>query len=360
MKLLAIFGLLLSTTSLASDRYILQVNDKFDIQNFQIENENIEIIDHLKNLKMVIVEQEEGISLTRSSETIAIHKDHMMKLMDFQQAPPWGLDRIDQRDAALNNFYFWQQSGKGVHAYVIDSGIRKDHVDFEGRIGKGFSAVKGGIDDCLGHGTHVSGTIGGSWSGVAKKVTLHPVRVFGCGGSSSYSTIVQGIEWVLENVEYPAVVNMSLGGGVSPLIDEAVRKLAEKNIAVVVAAGNSNADACNSSPARSKSAITVGASNEKDQRASFSNWGPCVDIFAPGEKIRSAYNTSDKAGATLSGTSMAAPHVAGVVALFLESMRYANVDEVYEAVVKDRSTPDMIRGVNGSPNLLLHSRVSPY
>jgi serine protease len=246
-----------------------------------------------------------------------------------------------------------------VNVYVIDTGIRSTHTEFGGRVSTvGHTSINdgNGTNDCNGHGTHVAGTIGGATYGVAKGVTLHAVRVLGCNGSGSTSGVIAGIEWVTNNHIKPAVANMSLGGGASTALDDAVRNSIAAGVTYAIAAGNSNANACNSSPSRVTQALTVGSSTNTDARSSFSNFGTCVDLFAPGSNITSAWNTSDTATNTISGTSMATPHVAGVAALYLAGDPTATAATVHAAVVNNASL-DKLTGVGtGSPNRLLHSR----
>ena len=352
MKFLCLLLLLMPSVLFGSNRYVVQVESDFNLENFQKENEQINVIEHFENLDMILIEMSDTAIVPRSLLLRSLEEDKTFFTLSIQENPSWGLDRIDQRQG-LNNQYTYYLTGEKVHAYVVDSGIRASHVDFGGRIGKGYSAIgSGSTDDCSGHGTHVSGTIGGTWSGVAKKITLHPVRVFGCGGNTSMSTIVRALDWILGNHKKPAVVNMSLGGGNSVSLNNAIKRLYENNIVVVVAAGNENVDACYSSPANSPYALTVGASTQSDSRAAFSNYGPCVDIFAPGSRIKSAWNTGDKAGILLDGTSMASPHVAGVAALYLSKFPESTARQVFDAI-RNRATKDALRGVAGSPNLLL-------
>ncbi|HZN91469.1 MAG TPA: S8 family serine peptidase [Myxococcales bacterium] len=274
--------------------------------------------------------EQAALALARSPQVELVEEDGVVTADAIQVNPPWGLDRIDSRALQQNARYVYGDTGAGVHAYIIDTGIRRTHAELSGRMGNGYDAVTAGgtADDCHGHGTHVAGTVGGTTYGVAKGVTLHPVRVLDCGGSGSYAGVVAGINWVAANHLGPAVANMSLGGSASSTVDSAVQGLIDSGVTTVVAAGNSNADACNHSPARAPNALTVGATTSSDARASYSNWGGCLDLFAPGDGILSAYNSGDTATATLSGTSMASPHVAGAVALYLQDNPGASPDQV--------------------------------
>ncbi len=267
--------------------------------------------------------------------------------------PSWGLDRVDRRALGLDNSYTYASAGLGVTAYVVDTGILASHADFGGRVASGYSAISGGTSDCNGHGTHVAGTIGGSAYGVAKQVTLVPVRVLDCNGSGTNVGVIAGLDWVAANGVKPAVVNMSLGGGASSALDQAVRNVVAKGITVVVAAGNSNQNACNYSPAREPAAITVGATGSNDGRASYSNFGTCLDLFAPGSSIVSTWITSTTSAASLSGTSMAAPHVAGLVALMLTTRLDATPADI-DANVKGSATANLVGNAGtGSPNRLM-------
>jgi subtilisin family serine protease len=239
--------------------------------------------------------------------------------------------------------------------YVIDTGIRLTHSEFTGRMSNGYDAVMvgGNANDCNGHGTHVAATVGGTTFGVADKVTLHPVRVLDCNGSGSNSGVVAGVDWVRANRILPAVANMSLGGGVSSALDTAVTNAINAGVTFALAAGNENVDACNTSPARVAAAITVGATTNTDARASFSNFGTCLDIFAPGQNITSAWLTSDTATNTISGTSMAAPHVAGAAAIYLASSPTATPAIVRNALVTNATIGKVTSPGTGSPNALL-------
>ena len=251
-----------------------------------------------------------------------------------QRNATWGLDRTDQRSLPLSQTYSYFSTGKGVRAYIIDTGILGTHDEVKGRVAAGFTAINDGrgTTDCAGHGTHVAGTVGGKTWGMAKGVTLVPVRVLDCNGSGWMSDVVAGIDWVTANAVKPAVINMSLGGGVSASVNEAVANAVASGITVAVAAGNSSASACNFSPASESSAITVGATTDTDARASFSNFGECLDVFAPGSSITSAGISSNSSTAVMSGTSMAAPHVAGLVALYLQSNPTASPATVVAAI----------------------------
>ncbi|MDT5037883.1 MAG: hypothetical protein QOE03_3068 [Micromonosporaceae bacterium] len=283
-----------------------------------------------------------------------VQRDGVYTASATQTGATWGLDRIDQRALPLNQTYTFPTTAATVHAYIIDTGIRFTHTQFAGRATSGFDAVDGGTaDDCNGHGTHVSGTVGGSTFGVAKGVQLVGVRVLDCTGSGSTATVTAGIDWVTSHAIKPAVANMSLGGGADPTLDAAVRRSILSGVTYGIAAGNENANACLDSPARVAEAITVGATTITDARASFSNIGTCVDIFAPGQAITSSWLTNDTATNTISGTSMATPHVVGVAALILAAHPTFTAAQVRDLMVAN-STPNVVRGAGtGSPNRLL-------
>jgi len=284
-----------------------------------------------------------------------VQRDVVYTIDATQPNPPsWGLDRIDQRDRPLNASYSYPNTAGNVHAYIIDTGIRFTHIDFGGRASSGFDAVDGGsADDCHGHGTHVAGTVGGSAYGVAKGVALVAVRVLDCGGSGTTAGVIAGVDWVTGNAVRPAVANMSLGGGPDAALDSAVRNSINSGVTYAIAAGNSNANACSFSPARTAEAITVGATTINDARASFSNFGTCLDIFAPGQDITSAWVTSDTATNTISGTSMASPHVAGAAALVLSANPGAGAAAVRDSLVNAASVNKVSSPGTGSPNRLL-------
>jgi subtilisin family serine protease len=273
---------------------------------------------------------------------------------------PWGLDRIDQQALPLSGTFEYAVSGEGVHAYIIDTGIWTLHPDFGGRADNVYDAVTlnllGGLpgEDCNGHGTHVAGTIGGETYGVAKGVFLHGVRVLSCAGVGFTSQIIAGLDWVRENAVRPAVANMSLGGGFSQALNDATTSLWDAGVFVAVAAGNDNGDACEASPASASGAFTVAASERTDAKAPYSNWGTCVEAYAPGSAIKSDFLLG--LTQTLSGTSMASPHVAGVAALYKSAFGDVSSAEVADAIITN-ATMDVITGSpEGTPNRLLNKQ----
>lgn len=320
--------------------------------------------------------------LSRIPVVSAIEKDQPVLTSAAQTSPTWGLDRVDETDLPVDGEYaFPDSSGAGVHVYVIDTGINPDHTEFTGRVGASRNFVidgplgLGGLlpvdlfgilgygeadpeawQDCNGHGTHVSGTVAGTTYGIAKQATVHAVRVLNCGGSGSASGVIAGMEWVAENAEYPAVVNMSLGGGFSETQNAAVDYLYNAGILPVVAAGNDDADACNSSPGSAPNAFNVASSDNADNESSFSNHGTCVDIVAPGTNITSADYATNNGSSVLSGTSMASPHVAGAAALLLGATPELAPGDVANALLSN-ATPGKISlspANAGTPNLLLN------
>ncbi|MEU7700351.1 S8 family peptidase [Streptomyces sp. NPDC015492] len=275
-----------------------------------------------------------------------------------QPSPPsWGLDRIDQRALPLNQSYTYPDSaGQGVTAYIIDTGVRITHSDFGGRASNGYDAIDNDntAQDGHGHGTHVAGTVAGTSYGVAKKAKIVGVRVLNNQGSGTTAQVVAGIDWVTRNAVKPAVANMSLGGGVDSALDTAVRNSIASGVTYAVAAGNDNANASNYSPARVAEAITVGSTTNTDARSSFSNYGSALDIFAPGSSITSSWNSSDSATNTISGTSMATPHVAGAAAVYLAGNPTATPAQVSTALTT-AATPNVVTNPgSGSPNRLLY------
>jgi subtilisin family serine protease len=276
--------------------------------------------------------------------------------------PSWGLDRVDQRDLPLNSKYTYvKKAGSGVTAFIIDTGIRFTHQDFGGRATSGVDEVDGGTaDDCNGHGTHVSGTVGGTTYGIAKKVSLVAVRVLDCGGSGTWDGVIAGVNWVTGNHSGPSVANMSIQGGKMQSVNDAIEASISSGVVYAVAAANFGDNACNYSPASTPDAITVGATDRTDTRASFSNYGPCLDLFAPGVDIVSDWDTSDTATMTDSGTSMASPHVCGAAALYLGLHSSATPQQVRDAIVDNATSGKVANPGTGSPNLLLYSKVNKF
>ncbi len=302
-------------------------------------------------------------ALANNPNVLVVEDDLEMTALAVQSPAPWGLDRIDQRAIPLSNsFNDSDLSGVNTYSYVVDTGIDASNVDFAGRVAPGFTAIADGRGslDCNGHGTHVAGIIGGTQYGVAKRTKLIPVRGLGCTGSGSYSSVISGLDWIAANYRLgdAAVVNMSLGGPASSTLDGAIKNLISKGITVVVAAGNSNADACNYSPARVPEAITVGATESNDSRASYSNFGSCLDVFAPGSTITSTWLGANSTN-VLSGTSMASPNVAGVIARFLANNSTLTPAQVSNSIIGSSTKSVIVNPGSGSANQLVYLDIVP-
>lgn len=313
----------------------------------------------IRGYSITLNSQADAERIARDPGVAFVEEEQEYTASTLQSSATWGIDRVDQRVGPLSTTYSYSATASNVTAYIIDTGIRTAHTQFGGRATLGFNAFRKAANngDCNGHGTHVAGTVGGSTYGIAKQVRLVAVRVLDCNGSGTTSGVIAGIDYVagrkVASPGTPMVANMSLGGGASAALDNAVANAVAKGVVFAVAAGNSNTDACTQSPARAPSAITVGATTTTDARASYSNFGTCLDIFAPGSGITSAWNTSNTATATISGTSMASPHVAGVAALYVSLNPGASPATVASALVSNGTASVVIGAGAGSPNILL-------
>lgn len=308
----------------------------------------------------------EARELAADPSVARVEADAAAYAVDTQTDPPsWGLDRVDQRDLPVDHRYTYSTTASQVNAYIVDTGIRMSHRDFGGRAVSGYDFVDNDTNasDCAGHGTHVAGTVGGSSYGIAKDVKLISVRVLNCQGNSgdTWAPVLAGIDWVTKNAAKPAVANMSIGGGRTQSVNDAVAASISSGVTWVVAAGNNNADACSYSPASTSSAITVGATNSRDVRATGwsngqgSNYGSCLDIFAPGDTIVSTSNSGDTASQSMSGTSMASPHVAGAAALLLSANPAWSPAQVRDKLLADATPGKVTDARTGSPDKLLHT-----
>jgi subtilisin family serine protease len=356
-----------AATSAASQRYIVVLDDSVARASTVAANHQSRfrtsvgmVFEHALKGYVANLTPSQASALSSDPRVESIEADQELTASVTQTGATWGLDRIDQRNRPLSGTFTYNATGAGVTAYVIDTGIRFSHSQFGGRAVTGFDAVDGGsADDCNGHGTHVAGTIGGSTYGVAKGVRLVGVRVLDCGGSGSTSGVIAGINWVTGNHQpgQPAVANMSLGGGASSALDTAVRNSIADGVSYAVAAGNGNifgmqANACNYSPARVAEAMTISATNSSDVKASWANYGNCVDWFAPGVSITSAWYTSNTATNTISGTSMATPHTAGVASLYLQGVPSASPASVRTALFNN-TTKSIVTSSSTTNNHLL-------
>lgn len=296
--------------------------------------------------------------LRKNPNVKLVEQDQTVQATATMVPASWGQDRVDQSSLPLDNVYTYNSTGAGVHAYVIDTGIRSTHSQFEGRVSSdGYSSIADGYGatGCNWHGTHVAGTIGGATVGIAKGVTLHSVRVLDCNGSGTVASVIAGVDWVTSNKITPAVANMSISGGKSDALNAAIQNSVSAGVVYAVAAGNSASDACGYSPSSEQSVVTVGATTNQDTQASYSNWGTCVDIFAPGSSIYSAVSTDDYSMGYANGTSMATPHVAGVAALYLQQNPSASPSQVTDAIKNGASKNYLGSLGTGSANLLLNS-----
>lgn len=350
---LSLIFTLLSFNLFANERYIVVYkNDKAQPRDMVKSMSSVKALGSFENeitADVITANKKDIAKIKKMDQVDYVEVDKIVKISET-----WGLDRIDDR-SGLDDSFEAPNDGAGVHTYIVDTGVNTKHNEFQGRIGNGFSAVEdsNGFEDCNGHGTHVAGTVAGTVYGVAKKATIHPVRVLNCEGSGYTSGVIAGVEWVGNNHIKPAVANMSLGGSASQTLDDAMKIAIGKGVSFVVAAGNSNDDACTGSPSGVDVAITVGATDNLDNRASFSSYGDCVDVFAPGVGITSAWKDGVDATNTISGTSMAAPHVAGSVALYLKANPEAMPGDV-NVWMQKTSTKDVVKNAQSRKDHIIY------
>lgn len=313
--------------------------------------------DHVLRGFVVQADDEALARLLADPRVDHVQEDGRIQALATQFNPPWGLDRIDQNALPLSGSYTYENTTRRPRIYVIDSGIRTDHSEFAGRIGNGVSFIYDGqgTNDCNGHGTHVAGTAAGTTWGVAKNAIVHPVRILGCSGIATFSNTIAGMDWVAANRILPAVANLSFNATqIMPTLDTAANNLIASGVTLVIAAGNQNSDSCGFSPGRVPTAITVGATNQSDAKWSQSAYGPCVDVFAPGVAIKSAFYRSSTDTYILDGTSMAAPHVAGAIARYLNIYPDTTPAQM-SSILTGAATPNVVIGAGaGSPNRLLY------
>ena len=362
--LLSFFIMLLSTVALASypesedlssdaipDEYIVVLKPEIHTQNFAIKATE-KVLKRFPNLNGMLIETSDPGALNREGVAY-VEPNARVHILAEQSGATWGIDRIDSR-SGTTGVYKYSETGAGVNVYVVDTGIMASHTDFTGRVATGYSALgDGSTNDCNGHGTHVSGTIMGTTYGIAKGAVVYPVRVLGCDGSGQTSGVIDGIEWVAANARRPAVANMSLGGSKLQSLNDAVSKAIAKGVVFVVAAGNSSDDACRYSPASTPEAITVAASDKSDVSASFTSFGTCVDVYAPGVSITSAGISGNTSTATMSGTSMASPHTAGAVALLLEKSPGATPAAIASQLINNATRGAITSVPASTPNLFI-------
>jgi subtilisin family serine protease len=363
-----------SSQNTVPGRYIVLFNDEFvapGTTSSAVEVRSGEIAAHYGgSVDKVFVSAVRGFSASLSNAgAAALSKDPRVRLVEadrkisvntLQTNAPWNLDRVDQRFLPWDTIYDYSGSGSGVHVYIIDTGIRVTHIEFGGRASIAYDNVGDGQNgaDCNGHGTHVAGIVGGATWGIAKNVYLHAVRVLPCSGSGLLSSVLAGVDWLTANHASPAVANISATvPGMSVSLETAIANSIASGVTYTIAAGNAAADACGYTPARTPNAMTVGASDETDLRARYSNYGPCIDLFAPGNLIVSSWASSDTATNNLSGTSMAAPMVAGAAAIYLGTNPSASPSTVMQAIRSAATQGVLTTNDTTSPNLLLYSRL---